>query len=92
MTDKEMLNGIVVRAQTGVYYVQHNGRVLECVLRGKVKRELQTEDGKNIYKDPVAVGDNVLSTEAEGDKGAIEAWPRGAISGSRQNRPGYRRE
>ncbi len=72
MTDKEMLNGIVTRAQTGVYYVQHNGRVLECVLRGKVKREFQTEDGKNIYKDPVAVGDNVVITEAEGDKGAIE--------------------
>ena len=74
MTDKEteVLNGIVIRAQTGVYYVQQNGRVIECTLRGKVKREFQTEEGKNIYKDPVAVGDNVTITIAESDKGAIE--------------------
>lgn len=74
MTDKEteVLYGIVIRAQTGVYYVQHNSRSIECTLRGKVKREFQTEEGKNLFKDPVAVGDRVTITIAESDKGAIE--------------------
>ena len=67
MTDKEteVLYGVVTRAQTGVYYVQHNGRAIECTLRGKVKREFQTEAGKNLFKDPVAVGDKVTITIAE---------------------------
>ena len=77
MTDKdtETMDGIVIRAQTGVYYVQHNSRVIECTLRGKVKREFQAVAGgkrKNIYSDPVAVGDRVTITVAESDKGAIE--------------------
>ena len=70
---EENLDGIVIRAQTGVYYVRHNGRVIECTLRGKVKREVQTEEGKNIYKDPVAVGDRVTITVAESEKGAIDS-------------------
>ena len=77
MTDKEaeVLHGIVTRAQAGIYYVQQNGRVIECTLRGKVKREFQTQDGgkwKHVFSDPVAVGDKVTITVAEGDKGAIE--------------------
>jgi ribosome biogenesis GTPase len=74
MIDKEteVLDGIVTRAQTGVYYVQHNGRVIECSLRGKVKREFLTEEGKYLFKDPVAVGDKVMITVVEGNKGAIE--------------------
>jgi ribosome biogenesis GTPase len=78
MIDKEteVLDGIVTRAQTGVYYVQHNGRVIECSLRGKVKREFQVQDGgkwKNVFTDPVAVGDKVTITVAESEKGAIES-------------------
>ena len=78
MTDKstETMNGIVIRAHTGVYYVHHNGRVIECNLRGKVKREFQAVVGgkrKNIYSDPVAVGDRVTITIAESEKGAIDA-------------------
>ncbi len=78
MTDKETetLNGIVIKAQTGIYYVQQNGRVIECILRGKVKREFQVEDGgkwRNVFTDPVAVGDQVTITLADGDKGAIES-------------------
>ena len=72
----EELNGLVVRAQTGVYYVKYNGSVIECTLRGKVKREFQVQDGgkwKNIFSDPVAVGDRVTITIAEGGKGAIES-------------------
>ena len=74
MNDKETgaLHGIVTKAQSGIYYVQHNDRVIECSLRGKVKREFLTEDGKYLFKDPVAVGDEVMITIAEGDKGAIE--------------------
>lgn len=70
--ETEMLQGIVTKAQTGVYYVQHNGRVIECWLRGKVKSEFLTEDGKYMFKDPVAVGDEVIITVSDGDKGAIE--------------------
>ncbi len=78
MSDKEteILDGIVIRAQTGMYYVQHNSRVIECTLRGKVKREFQAEHGgkmRNIFSDPVAVGDNVTITVAESEKGAIES-------------------
>jgi len=74
--DIETMDGIVIKAQTGVYYVQHNDRVIECTLRGKVKREFQAVvDGKrkNIYSDPVAVGDKVTITVAESDKGAIDS-------------------
>lgn len=78
MTDKDSqtMDGIVIKAQTGVYYVQHNDRVIECTLRGKVKREFQAVvDGKrkNIYSDPVAVGDKVTITVAESEKGAIDS-------------------
>ena len=72
----EAVEGIVIRAHTGVYYVQHKDRVIECTLRGKVKREFQSVvDGKrkNIYSDPVAVGDKVTITIAESEKGAIES-------------------
>ena len=72
----EALEGIVIRAQTGVYYVQHGDRVIECTLRGKLKREFQSLVGgkrRNIYSDPVAVGDNVTITIAESEKGAIES-------------------
>jgi len=59
-----------------VYYVECDGRVIECTMRGKLKREFQTVAGgkrKNIYSDPVAVGDKVTVTVAENDKGAIES-------------------
>ncbi|MBD3182157.1 ribosome small subunit-dependent GTPase A [Candidatus Poribacteria bacterium] len=68
----EEKQGLVIRAQTGVYYVSYDGRIIECTLRGKVKREFQAEDGTNFYKDPVAVGDKVIITTAESEKGAIE--------------------
>lgn len=78
LTDKEMEkpNGIVIKAQTGIYYVQQDGHVVECTLRGRLKREFQIEVGgkrKNIFSDPVAVGDSVIITVVGGDKGAIEA-------------------
>jgi len=69
----EILDGIVTKAQTGVYYVRHDSRVIECSLRGKVKREFLSDEGKNIYKDPVAVGDRVTITIAESEKGAIDS-------------------
>ena len=70
--ETEEMQGIVIKAQSGRYFVQSGDKIAECTLRGKVKREFQSEDGKNIYKDPVAVGDNVIITVAESDKGAIE--------------------
>lgn len=71
----EVLEGLVIRAHTGVYYVQCGDRVIECTLRGKIKRETQAIVGgkrKNIFSDPVAVGDRVTVTVAESEKGAVE--------------------
>jgi len=71
----EGFDGLVIRAQTGIYYVQYDGQVAECILRKKVKREFQSVVGdkrRNIYSDPVAVGDKVIITLSEGNKGAIE--------------------
>jgi len=78
MTDKkaDALYGIVTRAQAGIYHVWHDGRLIECSLRKKIKQELTREykgQKKPIFTDPVAVGDEVMITAAEGGSGAIEA-------------------
>jgi len=75
MSDKKSgtIQGVVTRAQAGIYYVQHDGRIVECTLRGKLKHEYLTEDNKYMFTDPVAVGDEVMITVAGGGKGAIEA-------------------
>ena len=76
MDDKKEVTskGIVTRAQAGIYYVkiQDNNRLIECTLRGKLKKEFKTEDNKFMFTDPVAVGDEVEITIAESDKGAID--------------------
>jgi len=70
--------GIVIQAQAGIYFVKTcDGQFVECILRKKLKREFMTEDNKFLYTDPVAVGDEVEITIAEGEKGAIdEIMPR----------------
>jgi ribosome biogenesis GTPase len=77
MDDKNEVTskGIVTRAQAGIYYVkiQDDNRLIECNLRGKLKKEFKTEDNRFMFTDPVAVGDEVEITIAESDKGAIDA-------------------
>lgn len=70
--------GVVIQAQAGIYFVKTtDGQIVECVLRKKLKREFMTDDNKFLYTDPVAVGDEVEITIAEGEKGAIdEIMPR----------------
>jgi ribosome biogenesis GTPase len=67
----ETLKGIIIRAQASIYYVQTLEGIFECTLRKKVKRELMNGN-HYLYTDPIAVGDNVMITISEGDKGAIE--------------------
>ena len=80
-----MSEGIVVRAGRGMYTVQTNGgRVLPCLLRGNLKKNLTYPDSTNrrhrVEKakklretDPLAVGDRVEVTEDETGRGVIEA-------------------
>lgn len=74
--EKEIsLTGIVIRAQAGIYYVNpiDNGTIIECFLRGRLKREILSEDGGYLFTDPVAVGDIVNITVMEEKYGAIES-------------------
>lgn len=71
----EYLKGIVIKAQAGIYTVQikGDGRIVDCYLRGKLKHKNLRGNGKYMFTDPVAVGDEVTIVLAEGDKGAIES-------------------
>ena len=68
----DRIQGRVIRARTGFYDVQHSDTVLRCTLRGRVKRERRSEEGKRIYADPVAVGDEVIFTPLDDEEGVIE--------------------
>ena len=43
------VEGRVIRAQSGYYYVKTNGKIIECSLRGKIKYEKRSEDGKILF-------------------------------------------
>ena len=64
--------GRVIRARTSFYDVQLSDSVLRCTLRGRVKRERRSDEGKKIYADPVAVGDEVMVTPLDDEGGVIE--------------------
>ena len=65
-------DGRVLRAQSGYYYVKANGEIIECLLRGRIKYEKKSEDGRILYADPVAVGDLVKITKVDDEAGVIE--------------------
>lgn len=73
--DSKNLKGIVIKAQSGIYNVkiENDNHIIECYLRGKLKRDNMTEDGKYLFTDPIAVGDEVFITLADGQKGVIES-------------------
>ena len=80
MTDKQ---GIVVRANSGVYSVQSNGHVVHCSLRGNLKKELEystsgsnprrlTRAKRQFVHDTVSIGDHVKYVETKHGAGVIE--------------------
>lgn len=46
--------------------------MLRCQLRGRVKRAQRSAKGRQIYADPVAVGDEVVVTPRDNEEGVIE--------------------
>ena len=68
----DTIQGRVIRARTSFYDVQDGGAVLRCQLRGRVKRAQRSAEGRQIYADPVAVGDEVVVTPLDNDEGVIE--------------------
>ena len=68
----DTIQGRVIRARTSFYDVQDGGEVLRCQLRGRVKRARRSATGRQIYADPVAVGDEVVVTPLDNDEGVIE--------------------
>lgn len=70
-------DGRVIRAQSGYYYIKTDNKVVECSLRGKIKYENRTEDGKILHADPVAVGDLVKIAKIDDKTGVVEEiYPR----------------
>ncbi len=68
----DTIQGRVIRARTSFYDVQDGDTVLRCQLRGRVKRAQRSAQGRQIYADPVAVGDEVIVTPLDNDEGVIE--------------------
>ena len=68
----DTIQGRVIRARTSFYDVQEGGAVLRCQLRGRIKRAQRSAEGRQIYADPVAVGDEVIVTPLDNDEGVIE--------------------
>ena len=68
----DTIQGRVIRARTSFYDVQKGGAVLRCQLRGRIKRAQRSAEGRQIYADPVAVGDEVIVTPLDNDEGVIE--------------------
>jgi ribosome biogenesis GTPase len=62
----ERLTGTVLRAQSGFFWVQTPGGLLECKLRGRLKRE-------RLDTDIAVIGDEVEVTPVGNGEGAVEA-------------------
>lgn len=60
------MQGIVLRAQSGFFWVQTEVGVLECKLRGRLKKERQSSD-------IAVIGDEVEVVQVSPREGAIEA-------------------
>ena len=68
----DRIQGRVIQARTSFYDVQDGGTILRCQLRGRVKRAQRSPKGRQIYADPVAVGDEVVVTPRDNEEGVIE--------------------
>lgn len=76
------MRGRVLRAQSGFFWVQTETGILECKLRGKLKKTRQTSD-------IAVIGDEVEITQTGSTEGAIEAVLERTSRFSRQQ-PGIR--
>ncbi len=76
------LRGIVLRAQSGFFWVQTEAGVLECRLRGRLKKERRSSD-------IAVIGDEVEVRQVAPGEGAIEAVLERHSRFSRQQ-PGQR--
>ena len=65
-TGATTVQGMVLRAQSGFFWVQTEGGVLECTLRGRLKKERQSSD-------IAVIGDVVEVAVVSPGHGAIEA-------------------
>lgn len=61
----ETEQGVVIRYQSGFYTVHADGRVITCVLRGRLKR-------RSIPGDVISIGDQVRFTRLTDGSGVIE--------------------
>jgi len=61
----ETEQGIVIRYQSGIYTIHANGRVITCVLRGRLKR-------RTIPGDVISIGDQVKFAVLPDGSGVIE--------------------
>ena len=61
----DSINGLVIRLQSGFYYVQTANALITCSLRGRLKQASNNED-------LVAIGDRVQITLSDADHGVIE--------------------
>lgn len=68
----ELAKGVVIRASGGYYHVQVDDKVYVCTLRGRVKKQNLDPQGRPLFANPVAVGDEVMVTIADDKYGAIE--------------------
>ena len=76
-----MIDGIVIRTHGGHYYVQSGDEVIDCGLRGRLKR-------RKVASDLVALGDRVRWLPVEEGRGIIEeVLPRRAVLSRRQPPP-----
>jgi ribosome biogenesis GTPase len=59
------LEGLVTRYQSGFFYILLQGRVITCVIRGRLKR-------RQVQGDIIAIGDRVRVTLLQDGSGVIE--------------------
>ncbi len=63
---RDTVGGVVLRAQSGFFWVQTDAGLIECKLRGRLKRERQSTD-------IAVIGDDVAISIVGPGEGAIEA-------------------
>lgn len=66
MTEEEILEGLVVRSQSGFHTVRVGERTIVCSLPGRFKQ------GRRTVKNPVVIGDRVVVHTANAREGTIE--------------------
>ncbi|GAB4210540.1 MAG: ribosome small subunit-dependent GTPase A [Roseiflexaceae bacterium] len=83
---EQHITGVIMRAQSGFFWVQTNSGLLECRLRGRLKKERQNTD-------LAVIGDMVEVVQVAPGQGAIEAvQPRRTKLARRASRGAWRED